>query len=69
MTLSLQGTGIGLVFLTLRCDAPGCSTAQTFTQPGYIAQRAAAHTAGWLERQGSAGRKFFCPTYARGAQK
>jgi hypothetical protein len=60
MTLSLHGEGIGGVHLTLVCDARGCMTRQTFTQPDYVAQRRAATKAGWHERQSSAGRMFFC---------
>ena len=49
------------VRLTLTCDAGDCTNEQTFTQADYVAQRAAATKAGWLERQTSAGRLFLCP--------
>ena len=62
MTLSLVlRDGIGCVRLTLTCDAGDCANEQTFAQPDYVAQRAAATKAGWVERQTSAGRLFFCP--------
>jgi len=49
------------VRLTLTCDAGDCWFEQTFERDNYVAQRAAATKAGWVERQTSAGRLFFCP--------
>jgi hypothetical protein len=46
--------------LTLTCDR--CGEAENFGHAdGYIAQRAAATAAGWLERQVRTGRMFLGP--------
>jgi hypothetical protein len=62
MTLALYLNGLEAVCrLTLSCDSGDCSNEQTFTGESYVAQRAASTKAGWVERQGSAGREFWCP--------
>jgi hypothetical protein len=51
--------------LILTCDAIGCSNGAVFADgQGFIAQRRAAVTAGWLERRGEAERQFLCPAYS-----